>query len=132
MQKRFEPITERTAEILDFIMAAPEIPDDDGLKFRIRLCSEEAVVNVVNYAYEGGLGFLEVNTDSEDGWFSISLKDGGTPFDPLASPDPDISLAADQRQIGGLGIFLCKQMMDEVSYIWENGCNVLNMKIKTQ
>lgn len=132
MQKRFEPITDRTEEILDYIMGVPEIPDDMGVQFKIRLCSEEAVTNIVYYAYSEGNGFLDVVTKAEDGCFSITLIDAGIPFDPLANPDPDLTLSAEERQIGGLGIFLCKQMMDEVSYAYKEGCNVLTMKIKYQ
>ena len=132
MKIRFEPITDKADTILESIMSAPEIPADPGLQFKIRLCSEEAVVNVVNYAYKDGDGFLEVDTEASEGWFSVTLKDAGTPFDPLGAPDPDITLAADEREIGGLGIFLCKQMMDEVAYAFKDGCNILTMKIKTQ
>lgn len=132
MQKRFEPIEGRTAEIVDYIMSVPELPSDDGVQFKLRLCSEEAVVNVVDYAYPCGNGFLEVGTSVESGSFVLTLKDGGIPFDPLANPDPDITLAADERQIGGLGIFLCKQMMDEVGYSYKDGCNILTMRIKNQ
>lgn len=132
MQKRFEPITGQCGTIVDCIMAAPEIPDDPGIQFKVRLCSEEAVANVVDYAYDGGMGFLEVTTEASCGFFIITLKDEGHPFDPLKSPDPDITLSAEERQIGGLGIFLCKQMMDEVHYAFADGCNILTMKIKTQ
>lgn len=132
MQKRFEPIKDRAYEILDFIMGVPEIPSDEGVQFKVRLCSEEAVANIVEYAYQDGNGFLEVSTASEDGSFVITLKDGGIPFDPLANPEPDITLSAEERQIGGLGIFLCKQMMDEVGYAYQDGCNVLTMKINYQ
>ena len=59
---------------------------------------------------------------------SIELRDAGKPFNPLDNPDPDITLGAEERQIGGLGIFLCKKMMDEVSYRYTDGCNVLTMK----
>ena len=131
MKLRFEPVTDKADIILESIMNAPEIPEDPGLQFKIRLCSEEAVVNVVNYAYEGGNGFLDIETEAAEGWFILKLKDAGTPFDPLSAPEPDITLAADEREIGGLGIFLCKQMMDEVHYAYEGGCNILTMKIKT-
>lgn len=132
MQKRFEPITDQCGTIVDYIMAVPEMPDDPGIQFKVRLCSEEAVANVVDYAYEGGMGFLEVSTEVSCGFFIISLKDAGHPFDPLKNPDPDITLSAEERQIGGLGIFLCKQMMDEVHYAFADGCNLLTMKIKIQ
>lgn len=131
MQKRFEPISGKVEEIVEYIMDVPELPADEGIKFKVRLCAEEAVVNIVDYAYPDCRdGFIDVGTETADGCFILTLRDGGTPFDPLANPDPDITLSADERKIGGLGIFLCKQMMDEVSYSYLDGCNILTMKIK--
>lgn len=130
MLKRFEPIADKSAVIIDSLMASPDIPQDEGLQFKIRLCTEEAVENVVRYAYKDGDGYLEVRTDVVDGSLVISLIDSGKPFNPLEKPDPDITLSAEDRDIGGLGIFLCKQMMDAVAYRYENGCNKLTMKLK--
>ncbi len=130
--KRFEPINGRGAEIIEFIMAAPQVPEDPQLEFKVRLSVEEVVENVVRYAYaEGTDGFLEVEvaltTDSPQ-VLRITLKDGGLPFDPLTKEDPDITLSAEEREIGGLGIFLCKQLMDNLQYHREGECNVLVME----
>ena len=57
----------------------------------------------------------------------LPLRDAGVPFNPLAQDDPDITLGAQEREIGGLGIFLCKKMMDSINYRYENGNNVLTM-----
>lgn len=105
------------------------MPKDDGLCFKIRLSVEETVENVVNYAYKEGLGYIEIETKKEDNVLSIILKDSGKPFNPLAKSDPDITLSVEERPIGGLGIFLCKQMMDDVQYSFKDGCNILTMKI---
>jgi len=130
MRKRFEPIGDKCGLIVDYIMDSPDMPQDEGIKFKIRLCSEEVVENVVSYAYESGVGFLEVAVEKEGDILVLSFKDAGKPFDPLDKPDPDITLGAEEREIGGLGIFLCKQMMDEVTYNFEDGCNKFTMKIK--
>ena len=132
MKKRFEPIVDKCGEIIDYLMSSPDIPDDEALQFKIRLSIEEAVENVVRYAYDGGLGWIEVGTDldPEGVMLTILLKDAGVPFNPLEKPDPDITLSAEDRQIGGLGIFLCKQLMDHIYYKYEDGCNVLIMKKK--
>ena len=61
-KKRFNPITDKTSEIIDFLMASPDMPSDEALRFKLRLSIEEAVENVVCYAYEGGIGWLEVGT----------------------------------------------------------------------
>lgn len=130
MLKRFNPIVDKSAEIINFIMDSPDMPSDEGLLFKIHLSVEEVVENVVDYAYEGGMGWLEAGTelDSSGLVLTIIIKDAGVPFNPLEKEDPDITASAEERKIGGLGIFLCKQMMDSVSYRYENGCNVLTMK----
>ncbi|MBQ2332169.1 MAG: ATP-binding protein [Bacteroidales bacterium] len=130
MLKRFNPIVDKSAEIINFIMSSPDMPSDDSLLFKIHLSVEEAVENVVDYAYEGGMGWLEAGTELDTSGLTLTIliKDAGTPFNPLEKEDPDITASAEERKIGGLGIFLCKQMMDEVSYRYENGCNILTMK----
>lgn len=132
MKKRFNPIKDKSAEIIEYLMASPDIPSDEALQFKIRLSIEEAVENVVRYAYEDGFGWIEVGTElsSDNLLLTIVLRDAGTPFNPLEKADPDITLSAEERQIGGLGIFLCKQMMDSIAYSYENGCNVLTMEKK--
>lgn len=129
MKKRFNPIKDKAAEIIEFLMGSPDIPSDESLQFKIRLSVEEAVENVVRYAYDGGIGWLEVGTalDKDRLTLTIELRDAGTPFNPLDKEDPDINAAAEDRPIGGLGIFLCKQMMDDIHYQYIDGCNVLTM-----
>ena len=132
MKKRFEPIIDKCGEIIDYLMSSPDIPQDEALRFKIRLSIEEAVENVVRYAYDGGLGWIEVGTelDPEGVMLTILLRDAGVPFNPLEKADPDITLSAEDREIGGLGIFLCKKMMDNIEYRYEDGCNILIMKKK--
>lgn len=129
MKKRFEPIIDKCGEIIDYLMSSPDIPKDEALQFKIRLSIEEAVENVVRYAYEGGMGWIEVGTelDPEGVMLTILLKDAGVPFNPLEKEDPDVTLSAEDREIGGLGIFLCKKLMDHIEYKYEDGCNVLTM-----
>ena len=129
MKKRFDPIKDKCGEIVEYLMSSPDIPADEGLRFKIRLSIEEAVENVVQYAYEGGLGWIEVGTklDNEGLTLVVELRDAGVPFNPLETPDPDITLSAEERNIGGLGIFLCKKLMDNVQYRYENNCNTLTM-----
>ena len=105
------------------------MPSDEALRFKLRLSIEEAVENVVCYAYEGGIGWLEVGTslDHDSLILTIELRDAGVPFNPLEAPDPDVSLPANERKVGGLGIFLCKKMMDSINYQYVDGNNVLTM-----
>lgn len=127
---RFEPIAGKSAEIIEKVMSSEDISSEPALEFKLRLCIEEVVENIVNYAYERGNGFMEVGTSREDDMLEIYFKDAGVEFNPLAAPDPDITLSAAERPIGGLGIFICKQIMDEMSYSYEDGYNVLRMRKK--
>lgn len=129
-KKRFNPIKDKSSEIIAFLMASPDMPTDAALRFKIELSVEEAVENVVRYAYEGGIGWLEAGTslDHDSLMLTIELRDAGVPFNPLEKDDPDVTLSANERDIGGLGIYLCKQMMDSINYRYEDGNNVLTMK----
>lgn len=129
MKKRFNPIKDKSSEIINYLMASPDMPEDEALRFKLQLSIEEVVENVVRYAYEGGIGWLEVSThlDHDTLILTIELRDAGVPFNPLDRPDPDITLAAEERDTGGLGIYLCKKMMDNISYRYEDGNNVLTM-----
>ncbi len=133
-KKRFNPIKDKSSEIIEFVMSSPDIPDDEVLQFKLRLSIEEAVENVVRYAYDGGIGWLEAGTslDQDSLVLTIELRDAGVPFNPLEKEDPDVTLSADERKIGGLGIFLCKKMMDSIEYRYEDGNNVLTMTKKVQ
>lgn len=128
-KKRFNPIKDKSSEIIEFLMASPDMPADEALRFKLRLSIEEAVENVVRYAYEGGIGWLEVGTslDKDTLLLTVELRDAGVPFNPLELPDPDINASAEDRNIGGLGILLCKKLMDTINYRYENGNNVLTM-----
>ena len=88
--KRFNPITDRSSEIIAFLMASPDMPQDEELRFKIGLSVEEAVENVVRYAYDGGIGWLEAGTslDHDTLVLTIELRDAGMPFNPLEIPDP--------------------------------------------
>ena len=129
IKKRFNPIKDKSSEIIDFLMASPDMPADEALRFKLRLSIEEAVENVVRYAYDGGIGWLEVGTslDHDTLVLTIELRDAGVPFNPLEQPDPDITAKAEDREVGGLGIYLCKKLMDSINYRYENGNNVLTM-----
>jgi len=127
MEKVFEPLEGRNLEIINTIMSSSEIVDlPEDIKFDITLCVEEIEENILCYS---GSTWVKVwtNVDTE-GYVEIGFRDGGVKFDPLAKPDPDIHASVTERQVGGLGIFLCKQMMDEVNYQFKNNCNVFTMK----
>ncbi|MGN1081599.1 MAG: ATP-binding protein, partial [Acutalibacteraceae bacterium] len=93
---------------------------------------EEVFVNIARYAYAGGDGDvnLSIALSEKDSTVTFRISDRGIPFDPLQKPDPDITLSADEREIGGLGILITKKTMDTVSYAYENGQNILTMTKK--
>ena len=96
----------------------------------ITVALEEIFINIAHYAYPNDSGevSLAIDFSSESQTMTFQITDSGIPFDPLSKPDPDITLPAEQRQIGGLGIFMMKRTMDEVSYRYEDGQNRLTMK----
>lgn len=98
---------------------------------QILVSLEEVYVNVVNYAYDDAVGECEILSAVEP-WengakLTLTIRDKGRPFDPLAKEDPDITLSADERQIGGLGIYMVKKSMDEVTYENIAGYNTLTI-----
>lgn len=125
--KEFKNIKDKSADIIEYIISQSNVSEGDGLEFKVRLAVEEVVVNIVNYAYPEGDGYMEVTVSDKGDELIIELRDGGIPFNPLAKTDPDISLSADQRNIGGLGIFLAKQLMDKITYQYENQQNILTL-----
>ncbi len=118
--------------LADFInQVCNEFAIDQETSFQLNLVLEEAVVNVIQYAYpEGGEHTFTLDADKEADTVTFVLRDDGKPFNPLTqAPDVDIHLSAEKRKIGGLGIFLVQQMMDEVDYKrTSKGENVLVMK----
>ncbi len=95
---------------------------------QLRMTVEELYVNVTLYAYPSGDGWAEIRGRVEDGTATFRLIDGGTPFNPLAKPDPDTMLSGEEREIGGLGIFMVKAMVDELEYEYRDGCNQLTLR----
>ena len=105
---------------------------DVSLKSKIKLAVEEAVVNVMTYAYpEGTKGYVDISAQSDNSGLKFIISDSGKPFDPTTKEEVDTTLPAEQREIGGLGIFLVRKMMDSVKYEYKDGHNILTLKKKT-
>jgi len=130
MVYRFEPISGNSFPVIEAVMASPEVSPHPELEFKLRLCVEEVAENIASYAYPPASGWAEVRTEIVGDDLVITFRDAGIPFNPLEKPDPDVTLGVNERKIGGLGIFICKQMMDDLKYTYEDGCNVLSMKTK--
>ena len=107
-----------------------EIACPTKIKRQIAIAVEEVFINIASYAYapDKGKAIVRIDTNKNLGIIAITFIDNGKPFDPTQSADPDTTLAADERQLGGLGIFMTKKLMDEVVYEYMDGQNILTLK----
>lgn len=100
------------------------------VQMQIDIAVEEIFVNIASYAYTPEIGKAEIliqeNHDPEG--ITITFIDTGIPYDPLAKPDPDVTLSANQRQIGGLGIYMVKKSMTDMTYRYEENRNILTIR----
>ena len=129
-KKKFPAQIEALDEVLAFVeemLESFECP----MKVQTTICVaiEEVFVNVAHYAYGGkeGEAVVKYLLDQEKKMLSIRFEDSGTPYDPLGKADPDITLSAEDRAIGGLGIFMVKKSMDEVHYEYKDNKNCFTM-----
>ena len=97
---------------------------------QIALAVEEIFVNIAHYAYapDKGKATVRVEVSEAPVRVTITFIDSGVPYDPLAKEDPDVNLKAEERKIGGLGIYLTKQVMDDVVYEYKDNQNILTLK----
>ena len=128
--KTFKAQVDELSDILGFVDLMLE-KYECSMKIQTAVCVaiEELFVNVARYAYKDGEGevTLGIGFDKESRTIKFCMRDKGIPFDPLKKPDPDITLPAEEREIGGLGILITKKTMDTIEYAYENGENVLTM-----
>jgi len=99
-------------------------------QMQIDIAIDELFGNIAHYAYNPEVGEATVRVEVQENPLSVIITfiDGGVPYDPLAAADPDTSLSAEERAIGGLGIFMVKKSMDEITYRYENGSNILSIR----
>ena len=122
---------ENLAAVTEFVDSFLE-ENDCPMKtqMQIDLALEEAYVNIANYAYGNETGKAEIGISKNGDEVTIVLKDGGIPYNPLEKKDPDTTLSAEEREIGGLGVFLVKKNMDSVFYEYRDGKNIFTMTKK--
>jgi len=119
------------AQVLQFVDSRLEEEDCPiGVQMKIDVAVEELFVNIASYAYAPGSGSATVRMEVEEDpkTVVITFVDCGVPYDPLAKEDPDVTLSINDREIGGLGIFMVKKSMDDMIYAYENGQNVLTIR----
>lgn len=97
---------------------------------QIDVAVEELFVNIAHYAYNPLVGPATIRVEVQNNPLAvlITLIDHGIPYDPLAKENPDITLSAEERTIGGLGIYMVKKSMDDISYEYKDGQNILRIK----
>jgi serine/threonine-protein kinase RsbW len=114
--------------VTEFVEHACELAAvDSAVRFDLQLATEEACANVIEHAYRGGGGEFTVCIEVVGPDVRITVTDQGEPFDPADVPMPDLSLPLDMRPVGGLGIYLMQQLMDEVRFSFTEGGNRLSM-----
>ena len=126
-----QAIIENIPRVTEFIDGQLEAVDCSiRSQMQIDVAIDELLANIASYAYETGEGQVTVRFDFQPDNRTVALTfiDSGIPYDPLAKADPDVSLSAEERQIGGLGIFMVKKSMDDMQYRYENGKNILTIR----
>ena len=131
-EMEIDAVKENLKEVFDFVTEElKKRIDDKKLIRQIKLCVEEIFLNVSSYAYHPGVGrakiVLRIEGDSEPIRVFLTFVDCGHPFDPLSEEEPDTDSGLDERQAGGLGIFLVKNTVDGISYEYQDGQNVLTI-----
>ncbi len=121
---------EKLDDVLAFVDGILEEAEcSPKVQVQIDIAVEEIFVNIAHYAYapNEGRALIKAGVTGDPALFSIEFSDAGIPYNPLAKEDPDVTLSAEDRPIGGLGIFMVKKSMDSVDYEYKDGRNVLTI-----
>ncbi len=130
-EKVFDAVLDQLDDVLGFVDEQLDLVDCPmKTRMQVQIAVEEIFVNIASYAYQPGTGTADilVETAKDPRSVTITFRDRGVPYDPLAKEDPDISLSAEDRPIGGLGIYMTKKTMDEMKYEYRDGQNVLTIR----
>ncbi len=121
---------EKVIEFIDVQLEEAECPMK--IQMQVDIAVEEIFVNIASYAYtpDVGLANICVDFDEDSRIVKIVFTDSGIPYNPVEKPDPDVTLPAEQRSIGGLGIYMVKKTMDDMQYEYKDGQNILTLTKK--
>ena len=126
MKKKFIAEKKELDNVIKFINSEIEKDVDKKTLMKIDVVIEEIFVNIASYAYKKDeKGFVDISIKNENNKIIISFEDMGVPFNPLLKENPDVTLSAENREPGGLGIYMMKKMMDNVEYIYKDNKNIL-------
>lgn len=123
--------TEKLNEVISFVEEQLEAVNcPPKIMMQISVAVEEIFVNIAHYAYAPGEGMADIifELSDDNAVVRISFSDSGIPYNPLNNHEPDITLSAEDRQIGGLGVFMVKKSMDNVEYEYLDGHNILTIE----
>ena len=128
---KIEAVPDRVDEVTDFldeIMQQLDVPVK--IQVQLDIAAEEIFVNIASYGYPDRIGNarIVVNFPEDHSYISVCFIDRGLYYDPLNKQDPDITTGLEERQVGGLGIFMVKQSMDDMTYEYKDGCNMLTIR----
>ena len=127
-----EAVEENLYDVIDAIEKEVDLVEcASKMKNRVIVCVEEIFVNISKYAYAPQKGKVEIKygLDESSNQFHIIFMDEGIKYNPLLKEDPDVSLSAEERPIGGLGIFISKKVVDDISYCYKDNMNILTLKV---
>jgi len=122
---------ENIETVTEFVNAQLELLDCPiKAQMQIDIAIDELFGNIAHYAYNTEVGSATVRVEVSEAPLAVIITfiDNGVPYDPLGKDDPDITLSAEEREIGGLGIYMVKQSMDEITYEYKDGQNILKIK----
>lgn len=134
MEEKIIQIEAVKGNLLEVLGSVEEYYEEAGCpiktQMQINIAVEEIFVNIASYAYAPETGSVRIRLQAvkDPARALITFEDGGVPYDPLAKEDPDVTLSAEERKIGGLGIYMVKQSMDHVRYEYKDGKNILTLE----
>ena len=121
MKKEFIAKKEELDNVISFIHNELEKDLDMKTMTKIDLVTEEIFINIASYGYkETEKGIVNINIEHQNNKIIITFEDSGIPFNPLLTKDPDIKQSVEDRELGGLGIYMVKKMMDNVKYLYKD------------
>ena len=134
MEEKIIQIEAVKGNLLEVLGSVEEYYEEAGCpiktQMQINIAVEEIFVNIASYAYAPETGSVRIRLQAvkDPARALITFEDSGVPYDPLAKEDPDVTLSAEERKIGGLGIYMVKQSMDHVRYEHKDGKNILTLE----
>ena len=130
---KIDALTQNLDQVIAFLEEELEVMGCPmKVMLQIDVAVEEIYVNIASYAYTSGVGYaiIQIEGEKDPAQVIITFIDEGIPYNPLEKDDPDVTLAAEERQIGGLGIYMVKKSMDSMEYERKDGKNILKITKK--